>query len=372
MGQDGLVDLVDLIRKGLPAPEGGARPVLESLFGSRYAKRHHSPTGIRDAYALAGGDADDGVPFAGLIHPDNPPSGPYGGTSVVWFPTGEHGSLLALGIGTRGLSPDEGILTRPGHQRRITAMRRVLGRRGVVVWSKPDPSALGQSVPKVIQQKFPGFERVFRRYGHEMYCVAAVPEDESAAYAVVQAFFDLYAYERGWQPLKAAEPEFDSLHASLRTDLFALPTADRVNELLRQRRFVVLQGPPGTGKTRLAEEIKANHFRGQGMTVQFHPAVTYEDFVVGLSPDPSDSGLRFNVREGWLVQAARAAREAPFLFVIDEVNRADLGKVLGEAIYLFEAREIGAGKGRSVLSSPTRSLELLTSGFPNSCLFSRR
>src|SRR5258708_4608373 len=32
-----------------------------------------------------------------LIHPDNPPSGPYGGTSLVWFPTQDYGSLIGFG-----------------------------------------------------------------------------------------------------------------------------------------------------------------------------------------------------------------------------------------------------------------------------------
>jgi 5-methylcytosine-specific restriction enzyme B len=49
-----------------------------------------------------------------------------------------------------------------------------------------------------------------------------------------------------------------------------------------------------------------------------------------------------------LWEAARAAKEAPFLLVIDEVNRADLGKVLGEAIYLFEAGEVGGAHARQV------------------------
>ena len=34
--------------------------------------------------------------------------------------------------------------------------------------------------------------------------------------------------------------------------------------------------------------------------------------------------------------------------ICDEINRADLGKILGEAIYLFESREIAEGKSRKV------------------------
>ena len=40
------------------------------------------------------------------------------------------------------------------------------------------------------------------------------------------------------------------------------------------------------------------------------------------------------------MQAAKAAKEIapkPYLLVIDEVNRADLAKVMGEAIYLLES-----------------------------------
>ena len=227
------------------------RPLLEGLFGERYQKRHFAPTILRDAYALATGEGEEGVPYAGLIHPDNPPSGPYGGTSVVWFPTKERGSLMGFGVGTRGLAPDEGILTRPGHRRRISALRSVLSKKGVEAWSKPDPAALGIPVPKATQARFPGFEKTFQRYGHEMYCIAAVPRDPKLARAVVTSFIDLYAYERGWQPLKAAETEFEDLLTLLREGLFPSVDPVEVDGLLRRRRFVVLQGPPGTGKTRL-------------------------------------------------------------------------------------------------------------------------
>jgi 5-methylcytosine-specific restriction protein B len=219
---------------------------------------------------------------------------------------------------------------------------------GTAAWSKPDPSALSSEVPKSTQDRFPGFEHVFRRYGKEMYCNALLPTDKQRAYEVIQAFFDLYAFERGWKILKGSEDEYTEFHAKLRNDLFPTVSPDSVYDLLKKRRFIVLQGPPGTGKTRLAEEIQRRFFTNRGMTIQFHPAVTYEDFVVGLSPDPKGSSLRFDVRPGWLLQAAKASPEAPYLLTIDEINRADLGKVLGEAVYLFEPDEIGSDRQRQI------------------------
>lgn len=345
---DALQQLTAVIASGLPGPKDGVRPLVEALFGGRYQKRHLEKGMIRDAYALAADDGD-GVPYAGLVNPDNAGSGPYGGTSVVWMPTKDNGSMISFVVGTKGLSPDEGILTRPGHRRRIAALRRHLSRLGVDVWTKPDPSALGVRVPAEVQRRFRGFEHAFKRYGQEFYCVAAVPrDDDEKALAVVSTFVDLYALERGWQALKSFETEFDEVRSSLTGDLFPTIDATTVDGLLRSRRFVILQGPPGTGKTRLADEVGRTRFDGRFMSVQFHPAVTYEDFIVGLSPNPVDSGLQFRVRPGWLIEAAHQAGDGPFLLIVDEVNRADLGKVLGEAIYLFEAGEVGGDRARAI------------------------
>lgn len=115
-----LTDLTKLIQQGRGAPEGALRKAIDALFGERYQRSAAKDAQIRDAYALAREDTEAGVPWAGLINPDNPNSGPYGGTSLVWFP-GESTALIGLGVGTRGISPDEGILTRPGHRRRVAA-----------------------------------------------------------------------------------------------------------------------------------------------------------------------------------------------------------------------------------------------------------
>jgi len=79
----------------------------------------------------------------------------------------------------------------------------------VECWSRPDPSALGVSVPQGVRRHFPGFERALQRYGDQLYSIAKVPRDDARAdlaRQVVQAFFDLYAYERNWKALKDSRP----------------------------------------------------------------------------------------------------------------------------------------------------------------------
>ena len=325
-----------------------ADAAISSVFGERY--RANSSYDKR--VALMAGDRN--VPFAGLLHPDNPTSGVYGGTSLIWFPipadeAGSACSLLTFVCGPRGLAPDEAILGRPGHARHLRALARFLDRDcNISAWVKRDPTNLSQDMPTVVRDQFARFASVIARYGAYIYAAVVVPTDVVAAKPVVAAFLDLYAWERGWQPLKAAAGEIDELKNNLRRHLFPKTEKAEVVQLLRERRFVVLQGPPGTGKTRMADEIMAQDFAGHGRTVQFHPAVTYESFVAGISPDVDQQSLRFRVRSGWLAAAINDAQKQDFVLVIDEINRGDLGRVLGEAIYLFEAKEIAEGKARSV------------------------
>ena len=347
--RDAIQSLARTIARGLSSSDRSPGAQIEALFGERYAKKHLRGEMVRDIYGDRPSRSDvHGVLFAGLVHPDSPPSGPYGGCSLVWFPTEDSGSLLTLVVGTRGLSPDEGILTRPGHRRRLAALRRYLAQRDHSVWCKSDPSALSEDIPSTVKRNLPEFETALARYGREIYAAVAVRRDEKAPRDLVQAFFDLYAYEHGWQVLGAARLEYDTFHGDLLAETLPHPTEDHVHQLLRQRRFVVIQGPPGTGKTRMADRIRHRFFAGCGQTIQFHPAVTYEDFIVGLSPDTTAASLRFSVRPGALTEAIQQAKTGDYLLVIDEVNRADLGKVLGEAIYLFEPGEIGGPDARHV------------------------
>ena len=100
-------------------------------------------------------------------------------------------------------------------------------------------------------------------------------------------------------------------------------TPEEVADILHERRFVILEGPPGTGKTRLA--LHVGEMIGSHEMVQFHPARTYEDFVVGLYPQVAHSQLAFEVRAGDLLRANMSAKDAPHVLVVDEINEQTSG-----------------------------------------------
>jgi len=354
MANSHLEELARLISQGLPDAEKPdtlntqTEEAMKGLFGERYRK--DSPWQARIRYM----PGEDNVPFAGFVHPESPNSGPYGGMSLIWFPVasrdGEPGaSLITFVCGTRGLSPDEHILGRPGHARNLQALQRHLtSSHNVRVWCKHDPTNLSQAVPELVRQQYPRFANVFGKYGNYIYALAEVPHDTRTAIATVKAFLDLYGWEREWQPIGTQRDEVYSLRDSLRRTVFLQCDQKQIVELLFDRRFVILQGPPGTGKTRMADEILREVFHGNGMTVQFHPAVTYESFISGISPQVGGGSLAFTIRSGTLVDAIKLSENEPYLLHIDEINRADLGSVLGEAIYMLEYKEISEGKSRRV------------------------
>ena len=124
----------------------------------------------------------------------------------------------------------------------------------------------------------------------------------------------------------------------------------------------VLYGPPGTGKTymtaqrcveicdetggradgsiRVRYQALVEHGRVEFVT--FHQSYGYEEFVEGLRPVPNEggqAGFRLEAASGVLKRIAERARNDPenaYVLVIDEINRANISKVMGELITLLE------------------------------------
>lgn len=339
--------LVDIIHSGtLDSWKERNEKALAGLFGSRYAKRAEKAVTLR-APDMRGGDS--GVPYAAYIHPSNADAGAYGGMSFVIFPVEGEPCLVAMVIGTQGLAPDEAILGRPGHARKVQAVSTWLnhqfGTGDQVAWAKQDPTRIDIDVPGSIQRAWSAYERVFRRYGRVLYALYKPTQDCAGTVAALTAMLDLMFEERGHAPLKEYQEDSTGVRSAWFSHLMPKTDSNHVVELLKNRRFVVLQGPPGTGKTRMARQILAADYDGFGRSVQFHPSTTYENFIGGLAPlqDGASAegglGFRFAPKPGFLLEAAAQAAGStnPYLLHIDEINRADLAKILGEAIYLFEA-----------------------------------
>lgn len=126
----------------------------------------------------------------------------------------------------------------------------------------------------------------------------------------------------------------------------APPSDSTVYEKLIERHNVVLYGPPGTGKTRKALECanswKARFGDDSVALVTFHPSYCYEDFLEGYRPDPMGEG--FTLKDGVFKKFCSAASKDParsFLMIVDEINRGDVARILGEAITLIEADKRG-------------------------------
>ncbi|MDE0369487.1 MAG: AAA family ATPase [bacterium] len=157
-----------------------------------------------------------------------------------------------------------------------------------------------------------------------------------------------------------SEGETDPLGAAATDLLVERSFLDEIEELLRDKGQVILYGPPGTGKTYLAQRLAAALAPDPAdrALVQFHPSSSYEDFFEGYRPDVGPDGqIVYELTPGPLALIAERAAQHPQrrqVMVIDEINRANLPKVLGELLFLFEYRD----KSISTLYRPEGEFEL--------------
>jgi len=115
---------------------------------------------------------------------------------------------------------------------------------------------------------------------------------------------------------------------------------EKILERLRTKKNLILQGPPGTGKTwlarRLAFALVGQRNDNKVRAVQFHPNLSYEDFIRGWRP--SGDG-KLSLVDGPFIEMIKAAAKEPtarYVIVIEEINRGNPAQIFGEMLTLLE------------------------------------
>ena len=141
-------------------------------------------------------------------------------------------------------------------------------------------------------------------------------------------------------PTKRTEVETYSLQHALKQVFLAESELEGFLDLLRYKKNLLLQGPPGVGKTFVAAELAYVLLGAKDdvrvKRVQFHQSYAYEDFVRGYRPV---EGGGFVFRDGPMLTFSEQARQDPgrhYVLLIDEINRGNLSKILGELMLLIE------------------------------------
>ena len=115
---------------------------------------------------------------------------------------------------------------------------------------------------------------------------------------------------------------------------------DRLLNVLKRKKNIILQGAPGVGKTfaakRLAYAMMGEKDKERIEFIQFHQNYSYEDFMMGYKPTENGG---FEMQYGVFYRFCKKAENNPekdYFFIIDEINRGNMSKICGELLLLIE------------------------------------
>ena len=138
--------------------------------------------------------------------------------------------------------------------------------------------------------------------------------------------------ESGKDPLENTTEEYN-FHVTINENDSKLLTRDKTYEDKYYDCTKYLNNLETLG---IGEEITPKEFVRH---VTFHPSYSYEEFVEGIKPKAREAGLEFSIEDGIFKKICKDATEDPdnkYVLVIDEINRGNIAKILGELITLVE------------------------------------
>ena len=278
-----------------------------------------------------------GTAYFGFLNPEEETSGPYSDFSFVVFPDSENNvttCVVCLAVGSSGFRNDYQLAALPGLRRMFLKLK---GQNTFFKASFDDIESTSTDLLKKIPPSQTQLASVIKKYKTVLPASCIVNPQEKEGIDTIYAWLATYAKIRSWgtnENKKKAEACLPSIPST------SVPNEEqKVKDLLKKRKYIVLQGAPGTGKTYTALNIAKDY--NQTFFEQFHAETTFSDFVYGIEPNMSVgmSQPQFKAKEGVLYQAIKYAadnKDKNVLLIIDEINRANLSNVLGPVFYLFE------------------------------------
>ena len=196
---------------------------------------------------------------------------------------------------------------------------------------------------ELISFVFEGEEQDIDAFRNEDYWKDRFGDQQESNPRPVEIHTDEGTEEQDWPPEPEPEPEIPySLDDIIREGCFLERSRlETILDRLRSKKNLILQGPPGTGKTWLAKKLAFSligvRSERRVRPFQFHPNLSYEDFVRGWRPGGDG---RLALVDGPFLTAMEDASREPalnFVVVIEEINRGNPAQIFGEMLTLLEA-----------------------------------
>ena len=150
---------------------------------------------------------------------------------------------------------------------------------------------------------------------------------------------------------------------------------DELSRIIDQNKYLILSGGTAVGKTFIATAIADNaalaQYNNQGKLpsgkesydivtelVSIHPALSYEDFVTGISIQTIDGKVVFRQEDKLFLSLLKKARRSwekketkKYFLILDDIGRGPISGILGDMLPLIEPH--GSSPYRVVLNDMT-------------------